>query len=148
MIIRTDYLFSYWIFIWFILFYATYKESSLKNTVPSPKLAFIIAIFENIIEIILLSRVNQNPWQILKFFITIFLFKILPLYLIWDIPLVILRDIYILIGVFIIYNIYLYTMGTSLIEVYKETQKSLEQNYNQTPFYRFLDWLSSIYNNV
>jgi len=139
MVIRTDYLFSYWIFVWFILFYAT----SLKNPVPSPKLAFIVAIFENIIEIILLSRVNKNPWQILKYFITIFLFKILPIYLMWDIPVVLPRDIYILIGVFLVYNIYLYAMGTSLFEVYKETNQSLEQNQNQTPFYRFLDWIKS-----
>jgi hypothetical protein len=143
MVIRTDYLFSYWIFVWFILFYATYKEGSLKNPVPSPKLAFIVAIFENIIEIILLSRVNKNHWQILKYFITIFLFKILPLYLMRDVPLVLPRDIYILIGVFLVYTIYLYAMGTSLFEVYKETNKSLEQNQNQTPFYRFLDWIGS-----
>jgi len=143
MVIRTDYLFSYWIFVWFILFYATYKEGSLKNPVPSPKLAFIIALFENIIEIISISRVNKNPWQILKYFITIFLFKILPIYLMWNIPIVIPRDVYILIGVFLVYTIYLYFMGTSLFEVYEETEKSLEQNKNQTPFYRFLDWIKS-----
>ena len=148
MVIRADYLFSYWIVTWFIVFYATYKERSLKNTVPSPKLAFIIAIFENIIEIISLSRVNQNPWQILKYFITIFLFKILPLYLMWDVPLVLPRDVYILIGVFIAYIIYLYAMGTSIFEVYEATNKSLEQNQNQTPFYRFLDWISSKYNDM
>lgn len=141
MIIRADHLFSYWIVAWFLVFYATYKEGR-PDKIPSPKLAFIIAIFENIIEIGSLFSVNQSIGQILKFCVTIFLFKILPLYLIWDIPIEVPRDIYNLIGVFFVYVAYLHVIGTSLIEVYKTTNKSLAEGKNDTPFYRFLDWLS------
>jgi len=57
----------------------------------------------------------------------------------WDIPLELPRDIYILIIVFAVYVAYLNIVGTSLWEVYSETTKSLENNRNETPFYRFID---------
>ena len=141
MIIRADHLFSYWIVAWFLVFYATYKEGR-PDKIPSPKLAFIIAILENIVEIGSLFSVNQSIGQILKFCVTIFLFKILPLYLMRDIPIEVPRDIYILVGVFLIYVVYLYAIGTNILDVYKQVNKSLEEGKNATPFYRFLDWLS------
>lgn len=141
MIIRADHLFSYWIVAWFLLFYAIHRKGKIDE-IPSPKLAFIIAIFENIVEIGSLFSVNQSIGQILKFCVTIFLFKILPLYLMWDIPIELMRDIFILVGVFIVYIIYLNVIGTSILEIYMETNKSLETNGNRTPFYRFLDWIS------
>jgi len=139
--ISWDKLFSYWIVVWFLLFYATHKKGKVDQ-IPSPKLAFFIAIFENIVEIGSLFSLNQSIGQILKFSVTIFLFKILPLYLMWDIPLNIPRDIYNLVFVFMLYLIYLYAIGTSVLEIYKETVDSLQKNENRTPFYRFLDWIS------
>jgi len=150
MIIRADHLFSYWIVAWFLLFYGTHTKGKV-DIIYSPKLAFYIAILENIVEIGSLFSVNQSIGQILKFCVTIFLFKILPIYLMWDIPIYLPRDIYILMGVFIIYMIYLYGIGTSVLEVYKETSDSLETNRNQTPFYRFIDrfidWISIFLSN-
>ena len=141
MIIRADHLFSYWIFAWFLLFYGTHYKGK-SDIIYSPKLAFYIAFFENLVEIFSIYKVNQSIWLMIKFAVTILLFKILPLYLMWDIPVVLPRDIYILVGVFIVYVIYLNVIGTSVLEVYKETADSLGKNNNQTPFYRFFDWIS------
>jgi len=138
MIIRADHLFSYWILAWFLLFYATHSKGKPDN-IYSPKLAFYIAILENVVEIWSMFRLELGIGQLFKFGVTISLFKLIPLYLMWDIPIIIPRDIYVLVGVFIVYVIYLYAIGTSLWEVYSETAKSLENNRNETPFYRFID---------
>jgi hypothetical protein len=122
---------------WFLLFYATHIKGK-PDKIYSPKLAFYIAFLENVVEIWSMFRLQLGLGQLFKFFVTISLFKILPLYLIWDIPIIIPRDIYVLVCVFIIYIIYLYAIGTSVLEVYSETAKSLETNGNRTPFYRFI----------
>ena len=44
--------------------------------------------------------------------------------------------------VFIMYLLYLQWLGTNVIEVYKETEKSLTQGKNNTPIYRLIDQIS------
>lgn len=142
--ITPDKLFSYWAFTWFIIYYFgnKYIEKYTGYKVPSPKLALHLALYENIIELFSLITVNLNGWLITKFIIMILFIKVLPLYLIWGIKLEYPRDIYNLIGIFLVYVAYLHVIGTSLIEVYKTTNKSLAEGKNDTPFYRFIDWLS------
>jgi hypothetical protein len=140
--ITFDQLFSYWLVAWFLLFYAVHKDGK-KDKIPSPKFGFILAIITNIFEITSLFKINIGLGQLIKYGVTIALFKILPLYLLWDIPLKLPRDIFIFIFAFFIYFIYLHAIGTSLAEIYKETNKSLETNGGHTPFYRFVDWISS-----
>jgi hypothetical protein len=142
--ITWDKLFSYWAFSWFIIYYFgnKYLEKYTGVKIPSPKLALHLALYENIIELISLITVNLNGWLITKYSLMILFVKVLPLYLIWDVKLEYPRDIYILIGVFIVYVAYLNLIGTSLLEVYKTTNKSLAEGKNDTPFFRFLDWIS------
>ena len=144
MFITPDKFFSYWALTWFIIYYFgnTYLEKYTGYKISSPKLALHLALYENIIELISLISVNLNVWLITKFILLILIIKVLPLYLIWDVKLVLPKDIYILIGVFIVYVIYLHLIGTSILEVYKATNKSLAEGKNDTPFYKFIDWLS------
>ena len=74
MIIRADHLFSYWIVAWFLLFYATHKNSRLDK-IPSPKLAFYIALLENAVEIWSMFRLEIGFGQLLKYAVTISLFN-------------------------------------------------------------------------
>jgi hypothetical protein len=59
----------------------------------------------------------------------------------WHIPIILPRDLYLLIEVFLVYNVYLFMIGTNILEVYRETADSLENNGNRTPFYRFIHWI-------
>jgi hypothetical protein len=144
MIITVDKLFSYWVFMWFIIYY--FGNKYIGYNVPTPKLALYIAFYENIAELISLMTVNLNWWLITKFSIMILFVKLLPLYLLRNEKIEI-KDIYILLVVFSIYVIYLYLLGTSLLEVYKTTNKSLAEGKNDTPFYIFIDWISKIFSN-
>jgi len=141
--ITIDKLFSYWAFSWFIIYYFgnKYLEKYAGFTVSSPILALHIAFLENVIELISLITVNLNGRLILKFITMILFVKIIPLYLLRNDKIEI-KDFYILLGVFIIYVVYLHMLGTSLIAIYKQTNKSLAEGKNDTPFYRFIDWIS------
>jgi hypothetical protein len=138
-----DKFFSYWALVWFIIYYFVnkYQERYTGFRIPSPVLAINIAFLENVIELISLITVNLNGWLILKFCIMLFFVKILPLYLLRNDKIEI-KDFYILIGVFSVYIVYLHIRGTSLIEVYKEKNKSLAEGKNDTPFYKFIEWIS------
>jgi len=69
---RIDFVFSYWIFTWFLLY--------IIGVVPfNPKLFLILGIIENIFGIFILP-----PNKIIYFLIINTFIKILPLYLIWN----------------------------------------------------------------
>lgn len=76
---RLDYVFSYWIFVWFILYY-------YKIVKYSPLFIFIIATIENtflfIFHIInfIIDNSYYNFFKLIAFIIINFLIKILPLY--------------------------------------------------------------------
>jgi hypothetical protein len=136
-----DKFFSYWAFTWFLLYF--FLGHSFH--IPSPKLALEIAFLENIVEFIYLISVNLDVLLLFKFLLMLVLFKVIPIYLLRKVPLAIPRDIYILIFVFIVYVIYLYLTGTTLLDVYNETNKSLTEKKNDTPFYKFIDWVFGLF---
>jgi len=138
-----DKLFSYWIFSWFIIYYFgnIYLEKYSGFRVSSPKLALYIAFFFNLIELFSFITVNLNWWLVLKYILMILFVKVLPIYLLRN-DNIRIKDFYILIGVLLGYIIYLHMRGTSLFEVYKQVNKSLAEGKNDTPFFRFLNWIS------
>ena len=137
-IIRPDYVFSYWILAWFLVYYSIHKKGKV-DTIPSPKLAFYIAILENIVELILVYTENTNSWFVVKFLITIFMLKIIPIYLMRDVSISFPEDIYFLLAIFTIYVIYLHVLGTNVLEVYNEIYDSMKNNKNHTPFFKLID---------
>lgn len=138
-----DKLFSYWALGWFLLYYVS-KMLHSSFIIPSPKLAIYVALFENMIEFISLTVTYLDIWKSLKFMIMMFFLKFIPLYLVRNVPIKIPKDIYILSGVFCVYVLYLHLIGTSLVEVYRETNKSLSEGKNDTPFYKFIDWIYNL----
>ena len=76
---RLDYVFSYWIFLWFILYY-------FKIVKYSPLFLLLIALVENVfifIYLILIFIIENSYYNFLKLFAFIiinFFIKILPLY--------------------------------------------------------------------
>ena len=76
---RLDYIFSYWIFIWFIFYY-------YKIVKYSPLFILLIAIIVNIFTFIIfiIIFINDNSYynffRLIEFIITNFFIKVLPLY--------------------------------------------------------------------
>tara|TARA_B110000503_G_scaffold143783_1_gene248542 strand:- start:6007 stop:6393 length:387 start_codon:yes stop_codon:yes gene_type:complete len=121
--VRVDYIFSYWILFWYILFI-------LKIINYNPKFILIIAIIQNSLG--LLYKLLYEP--ILNSFILaiIILFtKIIPLYSIVNTKIK-NKDIYFAILLFIFYNFWIYINETNLYEIIGEI------NDNQGPLFLFV----------
>jgi hypothetical protein len=71
--IRPDYLFSYWVFAWYIL----YMTGILTH---NPKFAILVALLENIVVLVSMVYLRVNPKKIYYFFIMILLVKGIPLW--------------------------------------------------------------------
>jgi hypothetical protein len=73
---RFDLLFSYWIFIWFLLYYLNFIKQS-------PKLVIILGIIENIFLFLFMFFIQKSPTNELVIIITInLILKGIPLYLV------------------------------------------------------------------
>jgi hypothetical protein len=108
-IIRPDFIFSYWIFVWSILYFT-------HMVTISPKLWLIVALIENIISIFFMFK--SNIYYIFRFiFINLFI-KVVPLYLLWNEP---IRNVDIVYSgiVCIVYNIWLFINGETAYTIYK-----------------------------
>lgn len=109
--IRFDLVFSYWIFIWFLLY--------LLKIVPySPKFVIILGIIENIFVFMYMIYNKTELYNIIKFIIINIFIKIIPLLLVWK-DKIIKRDIYATIILFLIYLLWLFYNRLEIYNVYK-----------------------------
>jgi len=128
-----SYLFSYWIFAWFVFYCVAKDFSKTIKTHLNPTIALYFALIENLVMLLIITIKNPKIYIIVYFIITIFLFKIVPLwYLRNDAP-NIPNDFLVLIALFIFYNLYLYSQNTNIIKVYKQTASSIIHERNETP---------------
>lgn len=93
--IRPDYLFSYWVFAWYILYMVGLVQ-------PNPKFAIIIALLENLLMLAVMVYVKVNVKKIIYFSIIILLAKIIPLWTLQN-SAIKSRDIYATVGLFLMY---------------------------------------------
>lgn len=121
---RIDFIFSYWIFAWYLLYMA-------RITIYSPKLALIIAVIEAVVSYFLLK--TANTFTIVCAFIIVSCIKIIPLITLWREP-IRQKDIWVLFILFVIYNIWLGIHGETMLGVYKKIQVLLDKNTNELPF--------------
>lgn len=136
-IIRSDYIFSYWIFTWFLLYY-------LNIIKYSPKFVLILGLIENFFIIIYLL-LNKSPLcKISKFIIINIIIKVIPLYLIFN-DKIRYRDIYATIILFLIYLIWVYiNCGVNCFYImYKKLLYSFSFIQNKE-----MTYLSYIYDNI
>lgn len=109
-IIRPDFIFSYWIFVWFILYFT-------HIVTINPKLWLIISLLENIISILVIS-LKAKMYIIIRFIIVNFFIKAIPLYLIWNTKIHNI-DIFYSICILVIYLLWLYINNFTLYSIYK-----------------------------
>ena len=96
---RFDYVFSYWIFAWFLLY-------MFGVTTYNPKIAIIIALIENIGILGLMIYFKNSFIYIFLFFTVISLIKVLPLWLLRRTKYE-LKDFYAMVALFLIYILWL-----------------------------------------
>ena len=86
---RPDLLFSYWIFTYFLFYYFINKSSSISSKWVSehmnPIYLLFVALLENIFTFLFILLVNPNYLIIIQYLFMMFLVKILPIYLLWNI---------------------------------------------------------------
>lgn len=134
--IRIDYLFSYWILFWFIIY-------SISNNVPSlprianPKLALYLGLIENVISLFYIGLINAKWSIVLKYILMIILVKVIPIYLIKE-PIHFRKDVFVFILVFAFYNFYLWINQETIYTVYDKIMRSITNEDNNTVlFYLF-----------
>jgi hypothetical protein len=119
--LRIDYFFSYWIMVWFIIYYFIIKTNIIRSITKenvknnfNPKFALYIALFENLCIFIYLLFHKPNVQIICKYMLMIIIFKVIPLYLLQDEKIVLPKDLLPVSGLFVVYNIYLTYLETSI----------------------------------
>lgn len=128
--LRFDLVFSYWIFLWFILYIFNFTSFS-------PKFALIIGLLENIIMGIMVFTYTISYTSILYFTILNFCIKVLPLLYLKN-EKIYTKDIYFTLGLFLVFIVWLYINGQGLSGNLKIIYESLLYGKNNTPFMNFI----------
>jgi hypothetical protein len=103
---RFDLVFSYWIFLWWIIYIIGF-------TTYSPKLALIIGSIDNIILVLLMIINGITPFYLIMAFIAINIcLKAIPLWIVWSDKIDLYNDIYRLFSLFLIYLCYAYLFAS------------------------------------
>jgi hypothetical protein len=145
--IRPDYLFSYWTFVWFLIYYFfPYSLSPSFKENGNPLLILCLELLVNIFQFIYFIFSNL-PFDVLVIFLCIIFFtKGLPIYLLSKYKINWKNNIFMFIIIFFIYNCYLFLNGTNIIKIYKNINKSIINKDNKTPFffiiYLFKEWIN------
>ena len=138
--LRFDLVFSYWIYIWYILY-------AFNITIYSPKLALVLGLIDNIIMLCLMIYFGSNIRTILYFIIVNTFIKIVPLYLLRK-EKIQMKDIYFTIFLFIVFIIWIHINKQSLIGNLKLIHDSLIYNKDNTPFMQLISKIEKNYKNL
>ena len=144
--ISVDYLFSYWIFAWFILFILSMKSTFIK-THFNPRFALLVALFANIMSFMYFLFHNATILVLLKYILVIILFKIIPLFLLRKEKVRWFNEISIAVIVFIMYFVYIESNNVHLHDVIEQTAINILHDTNNTPFFRLLETILSTHND-
>ena len=127
---RLDFIFSYWILIWYLAYV-------IKFTNISPKFALMFGVAENIAMFSYIAYVGTPISILMRFGFTNLIIKIIPLYLLRVEP--IRRvDVIMTLLIFGLYNAWLYVNGETFSRVVAQITDSLVHNKNETPFMKLL----------
>ena len=124
--LRADLVFSYWIYIWFILYV-------FKITKYSPKFALIIGLIDNIVMLFLMFYFGTKRKTIFYFILINTLIKVIPLYMLRN-EQIKMKDIYFTVILSFLFVLWIHLNSQTLIGNLKLVHDSLLQEKNQTPF--------------
>jgi len=134
--LRIDFIFSYWVFFWDLLY--------VFNLVPyNPKFAIICGFIENCLLLVCMIIFKTSLKIVTLFFTMVFLLKLIPLYFLRNCPIK-LDDVYATIGLFLIYLLWLTFNNKSINDFLNHTKDMVLHNKNTLPGMVLLDKISSI----
>ena len=139
--LRFDLVFSYWIYIWYII----YAFNIIK--MYNPKFALILGLLHNLTMFILMILYGTSRRTIFYFIIINTLIKIIPLYYLRNAPIK-MRDIYFTFGLFLLFIIWLHMNKQNLIGNTKVIHDSLLYGKDNTPFMSLLNQIKYNYKNL
>ena len=146
-VIRFDFQFSYWIFFWFLFYFLISlqrERSPLTQQIykyTNPIVSFIIALIENVIVFIVLLFYHPTFSLLIKYLLMMFILKIIPLYFLYhytlpkkdsQIFIFYKNSFFSFIGLFILYNLYLFWNETNILDVYQTTIYFVFTEQNKT----------------
>lgn len=128
--LRIDLVFSYWIFVWFLLYMYHFTNYN-------PKFALIMGLIDNII-LFLLMILFGTKWKTIVYFVIINTFvKIIPLYYLQN-DKIRIKDIIFTLFLFLLFIGWLHLNNESLQSNTKLVYDSLVHNKNKTPFLQLM----------
>jgi hypothetical protein len=148
--IQPSFLFSYWLFGWFIIYILSKYLPSIKwvHNYTNPIYGFYIGVLENLIQIYLIYKNNLN-WKLIGFFmLNMLLFKIIPILFLFKEPVNFYWNSIFLISLFFVYLFYLVMSGTNIYNIYKETSDSIIKGENKTPFMFMINHIFNLYEKM
>ncbi len=138
--LRTDLVFSYWIYVWYILY-------ALKLTNYSPKFPLILGLIDNVIMLFLMLVYGTSRRTIFYFIIINTLIKVVPLYYL-RFESIQMKDIWFTIFLFAVFVIWLHINNQSLFGNIKLIHDSLLYGQDKTPFMSFINKLKRNFKNL
>jgi len=138
--LRFDLVFSYWIYVWYILY-------AFQITGYSPKFPLVLGLFDNIIILIMMILHGKSSETIFYFIVLNTFIKVVPLYYLRN-EKIRMKDIYFTICLFATFIIWLYINKQSLTGNAKLIYNSLLYGKNNTPFMALLQQIRQKYKNV
>jgi len=129
---RIDFIFSYWIFFWYLLYISGFVSSY------NPKFPIICGLIENVFLLLAMLYFRTNLKLILLFATMMIPLKIIPLYTVWN-TIIQWSDIYFTLALFLVYLGWSYMNGKKINDFIDNTRKLILQNQNTFPGMQFLD---------
>jgi len=127
---RFDFVFSYWIFAWYVLYI-------FRVTTFIPKIALVVGVIHNTI-MLLMMIYYKNDWiHIATFSFINLCIKVIPLWTVRNEPYR-WKDFYALVVYFMIYVVWLFINGQLHVSVENGLQK-IKNNLPAGPFMQFVD---------
>lgn len=127
---RADLVFSYWVYIWYIIY-------AFKLISYSPKFPLIVGLIDNIIMLILMTIYNTSKKTIFYFIIINVFIKVLPLYYLLN-EQIFMKDILFTCILFTLFMIWILINKQNLVGNMKLIYESLLYEKNKTPFMAFI----------
>ena len=132
--IRPDLIFSYWIYLWYIL----YIFKVLKY---NPKLAIICGMIENLVIFILMCIYKTKKILVVLFIIMFVILKLIPLYTIWNDKIHLNDDIKNTSLLFIIYLLWIHLNQLTITDALTNSKNLILYNKNTMPGMTILQYI-------
>ena len=129
-VLRPDLVFSYWIYVWFLLYF-------FQWTNYSPKFALVLGLLDNIIMLLLMILFGTTMTTIINFVIINTIIKIVPLYYLRK-ERIVIKDIYFTCILFLLFVIWIHLNKQTLVGNLKIVHDSLLYGENRTPLMSLL----------